>query len=246
MSKFCTRCGNILADDALFCTKCGSAQQPPIQPMNQPPMNQQPPMAPNGYAPMQQPMNQPPMNAGPSFGDKVNGFFGKVKNYIRNNPKVKKYGIIGGSVLAGIIVLIIVLTIAFPSPKAVVNKYCKAFGKGDAKTVVSCMCDAMFTDEMDEDDYIEMFEDNFDEMEFEDFEYEIKGIKDLSKSEIKALEETFEYIEEYYDNDFDADKVSGYKKVKVKISYDSEYGDYSGTQEFILIKYMGQWKIFEI
>ena len=282
MSKFCARCGNILADDALFCTKCGSAQQPPVQPMNQPPINQTP-VAPNGYMPQQPPMaqsgyipvNQPPMDQPPM---PQNGYMPQQPTMPQAEPTqpAKKsnkpliIGIIIALIVALTVVTILLVTQSSSSGKSshsggsssssgsgssgvkpvtaesVVREFMEALGNGDAETFVNCCCDAMFYDDFDKDDYIEELEDLFDDMEIEYFEYEIESVDDLSNSEIKDLEEEFEYIEEYYDNDFDADKVTDYKKVKVHVSYESNYGDYDDIDEFIVIKYKGQWKIFEI
>ena len=277
MSKFCARCGNILADDALFCTKCGSAQQPPVQPMNQPPINQTP-VAPNGYMPQQPPMaqggyipvNQPPMPQNGYMSQQPTMPQAEPTQPAKKSNKPLIIGIIIALIVALTVVTILLVTQSSSSGKSshsggsssssgsgssgakpvtaesVVRECMEAIRNGDAETFVNCCWDAMFHDDFDKDDYIEMFEDQFDEMRLEYFEYEIESVDDLDKDDIEELEEMFDYIEAEYDNGFDADKVTDYKKVKVHISCESYYGDYSGTEEVIIIKYKGQWKIFEI
>ena len=281
MSKFCAKCGNILADDALFCTKCGSAQQPPVQPMNQPPINQTP-VAPNGYMPQQPPMaqsdympQQPPMNQPPVAPNSYMPQQQPTMPQAEPTQPAKKsnkpliIGIIIALIVALTVVTILLVTQSSSSGKSshsggsssssgsgnsgvkpvtaesVVREYMEAFGNSDAEALVNCMCyDVWFDGVIDKDDCIEELEDWFDDAEIEDFEYEIKSVDDLSDSEIKDLEELFDYIEED-SNSFDADKVTDYKMVKVKVSYDAAWGDYNETEEFCLIKYKGQWTIID-
>ena len=214
-------------------------QQPPMAPQYAP---QQPPMAPQYGAPQQPPMapqygapGQPPM--APQFGNPAPAPAPKKKT------SLKKLGITLGAVAAGIVAIILVISAMFPGPKAMTKKLMKAIEKGDAETIINAMPDFMWEDEDEKQDYIDELQDEFDDMEFENFEYKITNVEDLDDDEIEDFEEGFEFIEMFYD-DFNADLVTDYKRVEIDVSYEIDGEEYDDEYEIIYIKYKGQWKVW--
>ena len=87
-------------------------------------------------------------------------------------------------------------------------------------------------------------DDAFDELDINKFTYEIKKISKLTEDEIASLEYKLDRIEE--DNDeFDANKVTDYRKVKVKTTVKIDGEKETTISTLILVKYKGQWKVYE-
>ena len=216
MSKFCNKCGASFDDDALFCPVCGAPVEAPVE------------------APVAE--EAAPEKRTVSFEvPDVKAIAGKM-----GKDKIVKIGIIAGAALTGLIVLIVALSLIFPSPKAVVKKYMRGMINGNAKAVVSTMPPFMFEDKDDKEDAIEMYEEVLDYIEMDDVKYEIKDVSKMSSSDKKDLKKALENYEDIND-DFDADKVKGFKVVEVKV----KDGDEKKTVEFSLIKYKGRWYIMD-
>lgn len=188
----------------------------------------------NCGTPLQEPAQAPqPQN-------KLDEILAKLK---LSRPQAKKYGIMAIAAIAVIIVAVILINVIFPGPKAVVKKFLNAVEKGNAKAIVNCMPSFMWEDEDEKDEMIEELEEMYEDYEIESVEYEIKEVKKLSNKDQKYYEEIFEYYEDIND-EFDADKVTDYKKAEVKVVIETDDGKIRETVDFILIKYKGQWKIF--
>jgi hypothetical protein len=223
MAKFCTKCGASVEDDVKFCPTCGAEINQPEQVEAQ----AENVAAPETAEPAKRTVSfeVPDVKAAVSKLDKA---------------KVKKYGIIAGIAVAAIVAVIIILSLIFPSPKAVVRKGMNAMIEGNATKLASVLPPFIFeSDEMDKDDWIEMMEEELEDADMEDVEYEIKKIDKMSSSDKKMLKETFEYLEEYLD-DFDAKDVTDFKVAKVKI----DDGDDKYTEEYYLIKYKARWYVW--
>lgn len=219
MAKFCPNCGSQLENDSLFCASCGTRVEIEPQP--------QPTYTPAGG------VNTPPTPPTP-----VN----KLKSKL-----TKKHLVLGGSILAGIIVVILALALLFPGPKAVAKKYVKGYLNGNAKQVVSCAPSFFYEDKDEKNEAIENLEEIFEDMELDEFDkikYEIKDVTKLSRDEREQLESMLEMYERYYD-DFDADSINvkKAKKVEVKITVKDGGDTHRETFEIILVKYKGQWKV---
>ena len=235
MVKFCTACGAALSEENKFCPACG-AQVAPTPAENTASQND-PAEVDNTVV---QGEEAPAETAEPDTSRTVTFKIPDVKAFINKigADKVKKIGIIGGAAIAAIIVISIVLSIIFPSPKAVLKKGLDALVDGNAKQFVNVLPSFLYemSEDMDKSDYIDLVEESMDDSYMEDLEYKIKKIEDVSSSDKRSLKKTFEYLEEAND-DFDADDITDFKKAKVRF----DDGDDSYNKEFVLIKYKGRW-----
>lgn len=213
MAKFCSNCGTQCEDDAMFCASCGSSLNAP---------------EPEQSAP-EQPVSEQPKT-------KVDELLARVK---LDRPKA----IMIGAIAAAVLVLIILLTSLFPSPKAVTKKYMSGIKSGNAEAVVNCMPSFLWANDKDKkEDFIDNFEDSFEEMEFEKFTYKITDVEKLEDDEKEDYLEGFEYLEKMLD-DFDSDDVTDVRIVKVKVTMKVDGEQETETLELMLIKYKGQWKV---
>ena len=225
MAKFCVNCGATLADESKFCPTCG-AKVKPVEAEGQIPQTEE---AVNGAAASEG-------TATRTVSVKVPDFKALIDKI--GMDKIKLYGIIGGAAIAVIVVISILISVLFPSPKAILKKGLDAMVDSNARQLVSVLPSFIYEldDDLTKNDYIEILEESMEDSYLEDVKYEIRKIEDASSSEKKSLKETFEYLEEIND-DFDASDITGYKKAKVRI----DDGDDTYTKEFILIKYKGKW-----
>jgi uncharacterized membrane protein YvbJ len=224
MAKFCTKCGASVEDDVKFCPTCGAEINQPEQVEAQAEENV---AAPENAEPAKRTVSfeVPDVKAAVSKLDKA---------------KVKKYGIIAGIAVAAIVAVIIILSLIFPSPKAVVKKGLNAIAEGNATKLASVIPPFIFeSDDMDKEEWIEMMEEALEDANMEDVEYEIKKIDKMSSSDKKALKEIFEELEDYID-DFDAKDITDFKTAKVRL----DDGDDKYTHEYNLIKYKGRWYLW--
>lgn len=225
MAKFCANCGATLADESKFCPTCG-AKVKPVEAEEQIPQTEE---TANGAAASAEPVTRTVSVKVPNF----KAIIDKI-----GMEKVKLIGIIGGAAIAVIVVISILISVLFPSPKAILKKGLDAMVDSNARQLVNVL--PSFIYDMDEDmtknDYIEMLEESMEDSYMEDVKYEIRKIEDASSSEKKSLKEGFELLEEIND-DFDASDITGYKKAKVRF----DDGDDTYTREFTLIKYKGKW-----
>ena len=238
MAKFCANCGTELDQNALFCGNCGAKQAEAPAPAPAPaPMAQPAPQATyeapaatqyNAYAYQPQATYAPQAPVAPAR--KKSGF-----------PKL---AIILGSIALGILALVLIISLAFPGPKATVKKFMKAVESGNAEKLVNLMPDFYFEDEFEKEEAIEIYEEMYEDLEYEDFTYEIKDIRELKSSEIEDMQEMFEYLETYYD-DFNASDVTDYRIDKVKYQATVDGETEKDTMEILLIKYQGKWCIYE-
>lgn len=228
MAKFCANCGATLADESKFCPTCG-AKVKTVEPVEEIPQTEE---VVNGAA----------ASAGTAtrtVSVKVPDFKAIIDKI--GMEKVKLFGIIGGAAIAVIVVISILISVLFPSPKAILKKGLDAMVDSNARQLVSVLPSFIYEldDDLTKNDYIEILEESMEDSYLEDVKYEIRKIEDVSSSEKKSLKENFEYLEEIND-DFDASDITGYKKAKVRI----DDGDDTYTKDFILIKYKGKWCIW--
>ena len=225
MAKFCANCGATLADESKFCPTCG-AKVKPVEPVEEIPQTEE----------VVTEAAEPSEAATRTVSIKVPNF--KVLINKIGAEKLKLFGIIGGAAVAAIIVISVLISVLFPSPKAILKKGLDAMVDSNARQLVSVLPSFIYEldDDMTKNDYIEMLEESMEDSYMEDIKYEIRKIEDASSSEKKSLKESFDLLEEMYD-DFDASDITGYKKAKVRI----DDGDDTYTREFTLIKYNGKW-----
>ena len=230
MAKICTNCGSQNEDSTLFCTNCGTSLQAPApQPTPQP--------APEFISNYEQ--QQPTPEHKPT--SKLDEILAKLK---LTRISATTLGIFAIAAIVVIVAVSILISAIFPGPKKVVKKYLNGLEKGDAKAVVNCMPSYLWEDDKDEkEEFIDSLEDSLDYLEIESIDFKIKDVEKLDKDDQEDYEEMFEYMEKFYD-DFDAKDVSAFREVKVKVTVELEDDKQTNTVKFLLIKYKGQWKIF--
>ena len=223
MSKICANCGAELLDDSKFCPTCGTEVKPAE-------------FAEQVIKNEETVSDATTANAQPELTSTVSIKVPNVKAIADKvgMDNIKKYGIIGAAVVAAIIVISILISVIFPSPKAVLKKGLDAIIDCDAKQFVSVLPSFYFEmdEDMDKSDYIDMLEESMEDSDMEGAEYRIVKIEDATSSEKREIKKRFEYLEEIID-DFDAEDIKGVKIAKVKID--------GKTQEMTLIKYKGKW-----
>lgn len=223
MSKICANCGAELLDDSKFCPTCGTEVKPAE-------------FAEQVIKNEETVSDATTANAQPELTSTVSLKVPNVKAIADKvgMDNIKKYGIIGAAVVAAIIVISILISVIFPSPKAVLKKGLDAIIDCDAKQFVSVLPSFYFEmdEDMDKSDYIDMLEESMEDSDMEGAEYRIVKIEDATSSEKREIKKRFEYLEEIID-DFDAEDIKGVKIAKVKID--------GKTQEMTLIKYKGKW-----
>lgn len=223
MSKICANCGAELLDDSKFCPTCGTEVKPAE-------------FAEQVIKNEETVSDATTANAQPELTSTVSIKVPNVKAIADKvgMDNIKKYGIIGAAVVAAIIVISILISVIFPSPKAVLKKGLDAIIDCDAKQFVSVLPSFYFEmdEDMDKSDYIDMLEESMEDSDMEGAEYRIVKIEDATSSEKREIKKRFEYLEEIID-DFDAEDIKGVKIAKVKID--------GKTEEMTLIKYKGKW-----
>jgi hypothetical protein len=116
--------------------------------------------------------------------------------------------------------------------------------RGDAKAVVNCMPDYLWDCDPDEkEEAIDGLETTFDYLDFDKFTYEIKRVSKLDKDEIEDLEDELDDMEDEYD-ELDADRVTAFREVKIKLTVKIDGEKNTQTVKLILMKYKGQWKVY--
>ena len=195
---------------------------------------------------VQAPTEEAPAQEAPAVETEGKNFFkkamAKIDPILAKLKITRSQALIGvGVAIAAIIVISILLTLIFPSPKAVVKKMFNGIVDEDAKAVVSCMPAYLWDNDREEKaDLIDSLDAAFEKADL-NFTYEINKIGKYDDAEVEELLEELEDMEKLYKK-FDADKVTDYREVLVKILYEKD-GDESHTwARFTLIKYKGQWK----
>ena len=246
MAKICKTCGTENLDNAIYCGECGS----PFDEQVQEPVAQQP--APAQDAPVyEDPTAEAPAQDAPAQAvaaqKEPNKVLAKIDELL---AKVKldrtKALIILGAFVATIALIIILVSLIFPSPKAVAKKLMNGIARGDAKAVVNCMPDYIWDGDPDEKkDAIDSLDDVLDEIDFDKFTYEIRRVSKLDKDEIDDLEDELDDMEDIYD-ELNADKATAFREVKIKVTVKIDGEKETNTLKLILMKYKGQWKVYNV
>ena len=195
---------------------------------------------------VQTPAEEAPAQETPAVETEEKNFFkkamAKIDPILAKLKITRSQALIGvGVAIAAIIVISILLTLIFPSPKAVVKKMFNGIVDEDAKAVVSCMPAYLWdNDREDKADLIDSLDAAFEKDDF-NFTYEINKIGKYDDAEVEKLLEDLEDMEKQYKK-FDADKVTDYREVLVKILYEKDGEESHTWARFTLIKYKGQWK----
>ena len=226
MSKFCPKCSATVADDTLFCSSCGydfSQQDPQTeQPSFEPQFTHQP--------------------STPTNNSKV-----KMPEFIKkflDDPKSKKFALIGIGALVIIIAAIVVIS-SFFSPEAVAKKFLDSVLKGDGEAAVNCLLPTNWGyDDDRKDDLVESIERVFERYDrYDKVTYKILRVSDFEDDEIKALQSmSLVSLENRY-NEFDFCDITEYKTVTVKVTSFEDDEKSVTLMEFVLVKYKGQWKL---
>jgi uncharacterized membrane protein YvbJ len=244
MAKICKTCGTENLDNAIYCGECGS----PFDEQAQEPVAQQPVFEQDAPV-FEDPIAAAPAEAAPAAAataqKEPNKILAKIDELL---AKVKldrtKALIILGAFVATIALIIILVSVIFPSPKAVTKKLMNGIARGDAKAVVNCMPDYLWDCDPDEkEEAIDGLETSFDYLDFDKFTYEIKRISKLDKDEIEDLEDELDDMEDEYD-ELDADRVTAFREVKIKLTIKIDGEKTTQTVKLILMKYKGQWKVY--
>lgn len=229
MAKFCTKCGASVTDETKFCPACGTEIAAAEEVVAE---------AQAAETPVENAATETAEPAKRTVSFEVPDVKAAISKL--DQAKVKKYGTIGAIAVAAIVVVIVALSLIFPSPKAVVRKGINAVVQGNATKLASVMPPFLFDgDYMDKEDWIDEMEEELEDADMDDYEFEIKKITKMSTSDKKNLKEVLKYLEDYLD-DFDAKDVTDYKTAKIRV----DDGDDKETLEYSLIKYKGRWYLW--
>ena len=125
----------------------------------------------------------------------------------------------------------------FTSKLVFVGEEKHAITAEEAKSIHAYLWD---NDREDKADLIDSLDAAFEKADF-NFTYEINKIGKYDDAEVEKLLEDLEDMEKQYKK-FDADKVTDYREVLVKILYEEDGKESHTWARFTLIKYKGQWK----
>lgn len=242
--KKCISCGAEMVDEALFCPKCGAKCE----------ANQQ------AEVPSEEKKAEEPSKE--VTDNKVEVSEGEKK------VNSKTVGMIACAV-AVIVLLVIIIAFSklFCSPKATVNRYFKAFEKGDVKTIMALTVPKDIAKDYFDEVYDESYSDVIDHLKPVysamwkdlkgvgkiDYTYTVKDVTsfaDLSKSKrsnysFDDLDEFKEiYEDRFEDYGFNADKIS--KLYLIKYSAKLKAGKekiISVSDEVLVYKYKGKYYI---
>ncbi len=229
MAKICINCGVENEESSAFCAKCGSSLQANA-PEPAPETNEAAPEVATEGTPESTP-------------EKPKSKFDEILDKL----KIKKRDVmlLGGVAIAAVI-LIIALSIIFPGPKAVVRKCLNGIENGNAKAIVNCMPSYLWDNDREEkEDAIDSMQDMLDELDIESLKYEIKRVKKYDKDDVEDWRDDNDILEEWYD-ELDVEDITAIREVKVKVTAKVDGERNSDTIEVILIKYKGQWKIYNL
>lgn len=234
--KFCGNCGKELADDEMFCPDCGMQSESEV-------VNEQS----EAVVDEQIVANDVPEVESAPLSD--------GNDDVKDGKKKTKTII--AAVVAVVVLILAVFGIAScsstnSSPKNVVKKMEKVFNlKGVSVNDVIKICDPIVAKELkeeikDDKDIKDDFKDNLKEAreEIEDEYGKNAKIKLKIKSEknIKKSDSTYEYIEEYFeDEDL---KLQAAKNIKVEMSVKGSDGNDEDVTTFTVVKVKGKWYLY--
>ena len=205
---FCEKCGASLEEGTLFCTSCGAK------------------------------VGEAAPAAAPEAPAKKKGL----------KPNNKLIGLIAGGVAALAVIILLVSLIFGRSAKATAKQAVKATLKGDGKAIVNLLHKEMleaYEDQldMDKDDLIDQANDALEE-ELEELDdeiddkwkvtYKVTKVKELSKKEVKELNESLE------DNDIDLE-VSKAAEVRLELTLKVDGEKEKDKIDISVIKVGGKW-----
>ncbi len=219
MSKFCGNCGTMMDDSAVICGNCGSAL----------------------------PETQAPAKKANPLSGVVDG----VKN--GNKSNLIKVGI---AVVALVVVIVLISSLFSGGSDKIIKKFIKAYDKENPEAIVKIVA-PYIVDLADkahedlEDAFEEEIEEFYDYMEEEldtdkfSIKYKIEEKEEWDKDDLEDYVDEMKYGLEFYDIDFDDDKLTkGYEyevAVTVKGGGDDEKVDLFVT----VVKYDGKWYLAE-
>lgn len=227
MSKFCTKCGATLEDNAAFCTLCGEKFDTAAEAA---------PAANNGEETILDKF-------------KANANAEGIKK-LKENPNFAKFVGIGAAALALIIIIAILSSILGSGYKKPVKNLFKGLEDGDAKSLMKAMHEIQIDNMKDasdmtkkelEDELDDMLEEIHDLMEDEygkkfKISYKIVDEDKLDKDDLKDLEDELE-------DDWDEKKLKVTKAYELDIEYEIKGKDDDDAKEMSLTvaKVNGDW-----
>ena len=251
MSKFCSSCGQPLAEGAAFCSSCGKAveAQAPVEhdiPVET--ATEEAAVQPEAPAAKENPVNK--------IVDKVQDFAQKAtvycKDYIAKAKTNPKMWIAPGAIAAGVIALIVVVCVLVAGSKytTALDNYIAVNFRGDASKI-ELLAPKEYWDYLEEeqdvslDDLKERMEENWDDVKDALEEQYGKNIrvtyKVTKEREIsdKKLEKIAEALEETYD--IDAKSVKAGYKIEVELTIAGSEDDDDDEGTFNVVKIGNRW-----
>ena len=213
MSKFCESCGAEINDEATVCPNCGATV--------------------TGSQAQAQAETQTVASETVKTETASTG----------NNKDVKKLAIIGGSIAAAVIAIIVILSsIIGGRYKSPIKKYFKGLNKCDADTFVAAYPDFLKKDETYKDKTLTERKKNLEKTYGDNVKYKYSILK-KTKIEKKDLEKVKDEIKDKYKESVKVTK--GFKvKVKQTIKGKKDY-DYA-TDYMYVYKIDGKWYLLDI
>lgn len=237
MSKFCGQCGAEVNEGMVFCASCGArieVQTPPPQPQT----TYIPPQPNPSYVPP-----VPPAGSNPGF--------------IPPTPPKKKRVSALAIILTSVVLVAAVVGVLFltgvlggnddttnkNTPEGIVKTYMEAVIDRDAEKAVDCYPSFLWGNDPERKEiYINSFNESIEEDGFSS--YKILSVKEMSKSQIDAYEELFDWIQLSQGGMYSAD-ITDYKLVEVEASSRKGNSEIVTQIEFHVIKYKGEWLLFD-
>jgi len=160
---------------------------------------------------------------------KAKDFAGDTVNKLKTDKDFLKK-VIGCVVGAVVIIGLLFFVLGAMGPKGMAKKYMRAYEKLDSKTIVKMM----YKDARD--DYEEILEKRFENLDDADFKIKEWTIKDVKKLEGNKLEK----MQDAFDDEYDV-KPSKVTKVKIKVKSKKDDKTDTDNLELYFGKIKGKW-----
>lgn len=234
MSKFCTKCGATLEDNAAFCTSCGTKFEAVAQPQAAP--------------------AQAPASSGESILDKVkaNANVESLKK-LQSDPNFTKYVGIGAVAVVVLILIIILVNVIGSGYEKPIDKFLKGIEKEDGEIIMEAFHeqelksekkDMEWTSKEQKDSYESMAKLNYAMYEAEfgkklSISWKEVDREKLDDDDLKEYEDT---LEEMWDEK-GLDVSKGYEvDVEIKVKGKDDKDELDGS--FVVLKVDGDWCLY--
>ena len=177
-------------------------------------------------------------------GNLANNAKSGVNTYIEKlkTDKGVLIGTIVGAVLIFVLLVIVGSKLLNPSYN-VVNKYMNGMKKFNAEKIAKLYNEEMLEKRYDDvDEFIEYLEENFEELEDDDYKIDSFKIREAEKYSEDELEDLAETLDEYYG--IDEDEVKAAKKYWVRSNLDEDGEKNIEYESVVVVKIGNKWYLY--